>query len=329
MTELLEGETLRAVVSRGPCAWHRVAEIGAALADGQEKVLDFNLAIVDTPSTTETRTLTGMVAGTPGYMSPEQIRGEQAGPLSDIFSLGCVLHEMVSGKRAFAGHTAMETMSKILRDEAAELTAPVELKRLIERCLDKRLEGRMHSARELAAQLRALLNAPSGAAAVPAVIDSIALLPFHNASNDPDSEYLSDGITESILNSLAQIPQLRVLPRRTVFRYKGSDKDPQAVGTELLDVQAGSQLWGERFNRNMSDIFALEEEILQKLSGSLRVRLSGEEKKRLGKRVTADPEAYQLYLKGRHHWVKRTPEDLQTGARYFQQAIERDPRMQA
>ncbi len=235
-----------------------------------------------------------------------------------------MLYETASGKRVFAGHTAMETMSKILRDEPAELTGPVELKRLIERCLDKRLEGRMQSARELAGQLRALLNAPSGAAAVPAVIDSIAVLPFHNASNDPDSEYLSDGVTESILNSLAQIPQLRVLPGSTVIRYKGSDKDPQAVGrelnvrvvltgrvihrgetlvlgTELLDVQAGLQLWGERFNRKMSDIFALEEEIAQKISGSLRVRLSGEERNRLRKRVTADPEAYQLYLKKWRH----------------------------
>ena len=365
VTELLEGETLRAMVTRGPCVWRRVAEIGAALADGlaaahskgithrdvkpenlfltsdgQAKVLDFGIAVVDTPATgAETRTLTGMVAGTPGYLSPEQIRGEPAGPLSDVFSLGCVLYEMLSGRRAFAGKSAMETMSMTLRDEPAELTAPVELKRLIERCLDKRTETRMHGARELAAQLRAQLNAPSGTAA----IDSIAVLPFHNASDDPDSEYLSDGITESILNSLAQIPQLRVIPRSTVFRYKGSDKDPQAVGrelnvrvvltgrvihrgetlvvgTELLDVQAGSQLWGERYNRKMADIFALEEEISHKISGSLRVRLN-----RLSKRVTEDPEAYQLYLKGRHHWTKRRPDDVLKAVSYFQQAIERDP----
>lgn len=369
VTELLEGETLRAVITRGPCAWRTVAEIGAAVADGlaaahskgithrdvkpenlfltsdgQAKVLDFGIAVVDTPVGAETRTQTAVVVGSPGYLSPEQIRGEPAGPLSDIFSLGCVLYEMISGKRAFAGRTAMETISMALRDEPAELTAPVELKRLIERCLNKRLEGRMHSARELAAQLRAQLKAPIVAAA----IDSIAVLPFHNASNDPDSEYLSDGITESILNSLAQIPQLRVIPRSTVFRYKSGDKDPQAVGrelnvrvvltgrvihrgdtlvvgTELLDVQAGSQLWGERYNRKVADIFALEEEISHKISGSLRVRLSGAEKSRLSKRYTEDSQAYQLYLKGRHHWAKRTPDDLKQGASYFQQAIDRDP----
>ncbi len=386
VTELLEGETLRAVVERGPTGWRKVAEIGAALADGlaaahskgithrdvkpenlfltssgQAKVLDFGIASIerissseDLGSTVTRRTLTGMVVGTPGYFSPEQIRGEPAGPLNDFFSMGCVLYEMLSGKRAFAGATSMETISMILRDEPANLgamgiQAPAEMKNLVARCLNKRAAMRMPGAQELAAQLRAQLSAPSGAGVVTsASIDSIAVLPFENAKDDPDSEYLSDGITENILNSLAQIPHLRVIPRSTVFRYKRSPKDPQAVGqelnvrvvltgrvtqrgemlvvgTELLDVQAGSQLWGERFNRKISDIFMLEEELSQKISGSLRVRLSGEAKGWRSKRETADPEAYQLYLKGRHHWTKRTPDDLKKGAGYFQQAIERDP----
>jgi len=385
VTELLEGETLRAMIARGPSPWRQAAEIVAALADGlaaahskgithrdvkpenlfltasgQAKVLDFGIAIQDRPApgddpeaTATRRTQTGMVAGTPGYLSPEQIRGELAGPLSDVFSLGCVLYEMLSGKRAFAGHTSMETMSMVLRDEPTDLAAlgvqAPEVKKLVTRCLAKRTDMRMPSAHEMASQLRAQLHAPSGTAAAPSAgIDSIAVLPFHNASNDPDSEYLSDGLTESILNSLVQIPQLRVIPRSTVFRYKGNQQDPGAVGqelnvrvvltgrvmlrgetlvvgTELLDVQAGSQLWGERYSRRMSDIFELEEEIAKKISGSLRVRLSGDEKVRSGKRVTEDPEAYQLYLKGRHHWTKRSPDDLLQGARYFQQAIEKDP----
>ena len=386
VTELLEGETLRAVVERGPTGWRKVAEIGAALADGLAaahskgithrdvkpenlfltssglaKVLDFGIATVekissadDLASTVTRPTQPGMVVGTPGYFSPEQIRGEPAGPLSDIFSMGCVLYEMLSGKRAFAGASSMETISMILRDEPANLgalgiQAPAEMKNLVARCLNKRAAMRMPGAQELAAQLRAQLNAPSGAGIVTsASIDSIAVLPFENAKDDPDSEYLSDGITENILNSLAQIPHLRVIPRSTVFRYKRSLKDPQAVGqelnvrvvltgrvtqrgemlvvgTELLDVQAGSQLWGERYSRKLSDIFVLKEEISQKISGSLRVRLSGEDKGWRSKRVTADPEAYQLYLKGRHHWTKRTPDDLLKGAHYFQQAIDKDP----
>jgi TolB-like protein len=174
------------------------------------------------------------------------------------------------------------------------------------------------------------------------------VLPFANASREPDAEYLSDGITESIINSLVQIAQLRVTPRSTVFRYRGKDTDPQAVGrelnvravltgrviqrgemlvvgTELIDVIEGSQLWGERYNRKISDIFALEEEIARKISESLRMRLSGEEKKRLAKRFTENSEAYQLYLRGRHHWIKRSPASMKRAMEYFQQAIEKDP----
>src|SRR5262249_27146132 len=151
-------------------------------------------------------------------------------------------------------------------------------------------------------------------------IDSIAVLPFSNASNDPDAEYLCEGITESILNSLAQIASLRVTPRSTVFRYKAREADPQIAGrelnvravvtgrvmqrgdslvvsAELVDVTAGSQLWGERYHRKLADIFALEEEIARKISESLRLKLSGQEKTRLSKRSTGNTEAYQLYLR--------------------------------
>lgn len=177
--------------------------------------------------------------------------------------------------------------------------------------------------------------------------NSIAVLPFVNISHDPVGEFLSDGITESIINSLAQLSQLRVSPRSTVFRFKGKDIDPQAAGrelqarvvltgrvtqrseslvvaAELLDVAAGSQIWGERYNRKMADVFALEEEIARKISESLRMKLSGEEHKRLAKRFTEDSEAYQLYLKGRHYWIKRTGDSLKKAAEFFQQAIDKD-----
>ena len=244
-------------------------------------------------------------------------------------------------------------MSSILRDTPAELAAsgaqvPADLDRLISSCLEKNSDQRFQSARDLAFQFKAILNAPSSPAPSSRAIDSIAVLPFTNASNDPDTEYLCDGIAESIMNSLTQIAQLRVTPRSTVFRYKGRDVDPQAAGrelnvrvvltgrvmqrgealvvwTELLDVQAGSQLWGERYNRKLSDIFALEEEIARKISDSLRMKLSGEEKSRLAKRSTENSEAYQLYLRGRHHWARRTPDRVRKGIEYFQQAIEKDP----
>lgn len=381
VTELLQGESLRASLMRGPMPWRKAVEIGAALAeglaaahskgithrdlkpenifltlDGRVKVLDFGLARVESPRTVdgaETQTEAGTLLGTPGYMSPEQVRGASAGPASDIFSLGCVLYEMVSGRRAFPGQTAAETMSSILRDTPGELAAsgaqvPPELDRLILCCLEKNSEARFQSAHDLAFHFKAILIAPGGAPQSPRAIDSIAVLPFTNASNDPDTEYLCDGITESILNSLAQIAQLRVTPRSTAFRYRASDVDPQMVGrelnvrvvltgrviqrgdslvvsAELMDVAAGSQLWGERYHRKLSDIFALEAEIASKISESLRMKLSGQEKSRLSKRFTEDPEAYQLYLRGRHQWTRRTPDHVKKGAEYFQKAIEKDP----
>ena len=381
VTELLDGETLRVRLKRGAPPWRKAVEIGAALADGlagahskrithydlkpenifltrdgRVKVLDFGLARVETDRTgaeADTLTEAGVLMGTPGYMSPEQVRCTPAGPTSDIFSFGCVLYEMIAGRRAFHGQTATDVMSSILRDSPKDLAAsgveiPSELDRLIAHCLEKNAEERFQSARDLAFQFKAILNAPTVTTPSSRAIDSIAVLPFTNASSDPDTEYLCDGIAESIMNSLARIAQLRVTPRSTVFRYKGRDTDPQAagrelnvrvvltgrvmqrgetlvVGTELLDVQAGSQLWGERYNRKISDIFALEEEIARKISESLRMKLTGEEKSRLAKRPTENTEAYQLYLRGRHHWIKRTPDELKQAITYFQQAIERDP----
>lgn len=179
-------------------------------------------------------------------------------------------------------------------------------------------------------------------------IDSLAVLPLVNASNDAEMDYLSDGITESIINSLSQLPKLRVVPRSTVFRYKGRDVDPQTIGrdlnvravltgrvfqhgaalvikTELIDVEQESQLWGEQYRRKLTDIFELEQEISREISGKLRLRLSGEEKKRLGKRYTDNTEAYHLYLKGRYYTNKRTEEWIKRGIDYFQRAIDTDP----
>jgi serine/threonine protein kinase/tetratricopeptide (TPR) repeat protein len=384
VTELLEGETLRARLQRGVLSWRKAVEIGITLAEGlaaahskgithrdlkpdniflttdsRVKILDFGLARVEPAGgggDGETQTQAGMVLGTPGYMSPEQVRGQTTGPTSDIFSLGCVFYEMIAGKRAFPGQTTAETLSSILRDSPADLSAisaqlPPEFDRLVMHCLEKNPQERFQAARDLAFHLKQMLGpvAATAAAAPPSkTIDSIAVLPFTNSSRDPDTEYLCDGITESILNSLVRVGQLKVTPRSTVFRYKNQDVDPQAVGrelnvrvvltgrviqrgealvvgAELVDVAAGGQLWGERYHRKFSDIFELEEEIARKISESLRVKLSGEEKSRLSKRFTENTEAYQLYLRGRHHWGRRTPEHLRKGIEYFQQAIDKDP----
>jgi len=179
-------------------------------------------------------------------------------------------------------------------------------------------------------------------------IDSLAVLPFFNASDDPNMEYLSDGITESIMNSLSHLPQLKVMARSTVFRHKGPDVDPREVGhnlgvravmmgrvqqlgdhlvisAELVDVQDGSRIWGDQYHRRSSDIFALQDDLAWEISEQLRLRLSGEQKERLTKRFTENREAYEFYLKGRHAWGRRANEDLKKGVAYFRQAIVKDP----
>jgi eukaryotic-like serine/threonine-protein kinase len=179
-------------------------------------------------------------------------------------------------------------------------------------------------------------------------INSIAVLPFVNDSVDPATEYLSDGITESLINSLSQLPTLRVMARSTAFSYKGRAVDPREVGRELgvdavlmgrvsqrgdaLSIQAdlvnvadGSQLWGEQYNRSLSDVLAIQQEISREISERLRLKITGEEQRRVTRHSTRDTEAYQLYLKGRYHWNKRTDEGFRRAIEYFLQAIEKDP----
>src|SRR5262249_33111593 len=179
-------------------------------------------------------------------------------------------------------------------------------------------------------------------------IDSIAILPLANTSRDPETEYLADGITETIINTLSKLPKLKVMARSTVFRYKGRDVDPQQVGfdlgiravlmgrvllrgddlivnTELIDVVDGSQIWGEHYNRKHSEILAVQDEIASEISEKLKFKLTPVEKKQLTKRATENIEAYHLYLKGRYYWNKRTGPALMKGLDYFRQAIETDP----
>jgi serine/threonine protein kinase/tetratricopeptide (TPR) repeat protein len=181
------------------------------------------------------------------------------------------------------------------------------------------------------------------------IIDSLAVLPFENAGGDPDQEYLSDGITSSLINILAMMPKIRVMAQSTVFRFKGRETDPQAIGrelnvravltgrmmqsggslrieTELVDVVTGSQLWGAHYDLKLGDIFAIQDEISSEISEKLRVQLTRAEKKRITKHHTADAEAYKLYLKGRHHWNRWTEEGFYKAIEYFEQAVEKDSR---
>jgi TolB-like protein/Flp pilus assembly protein TadD len=312
------------------------------MTPGGCKLLDFGVARLTGDSDSDaTRTLEGTIAGTVAYMSPEQANGQTVDPRSDIFSFGAVLYEMISGRRAFPGESMMETLSAVVHSEPPTLDSP--LANVVSRCLMKRPDSRFQSAVELK---MALSGSPAAGPA--GVIDSIAVLPFTNNGNDPDTEYLCEGIAENIMNTLAQAPRLRVAPRSVVFRFKSQDADPQAIGrqlgvravltgrvrqrgdnllvaAELVDVAAGAQLWGERFQRKIADLFELEEEIAVKIAQGLRAKMSRGDATARPKRFTSNTEAYQLYLRGRHHWTRRTPAELIKAREYFQQAIDKDP----
>jgi TolB-like protein/Flp pilus assembly protein TadD/class 3 adenylate cyclase len=186
------------------------------------------------------------------------------------------------------------------------------------------------------------------AGSLPTANQSIAVLPFENASNDPNADYLSEGISEALINSLTELQQLRVIARSTAFHYKGKDVDPQRVGRELkvaavltgrvrqvqdalsvqvdlVDTTTGAQLWGTAYDRKISDVVAVKQAIAQEVAEKLRLKLSGEDQRRLVKRDTTNPEAYQFYLRGRYLWNKRTPDGIKQAIEEFRQAIERDP----
>jgi eukaryotic-like serine/threonine-protein kinase len=357
-------------------------------AAAQHPMAGIDVSAARTVTENANLTAPGSILGTVGYMSPEQVRGKPADARSDIFAFGAILYEMLSGKRAFHGDTAAVTMSSILTKDPPELSATNRdvspgLDRVVRHCLEKDPERRFHSAHDLAFGLEALSDSSgarpplppparawkrialpiAAAAAILAAaagiwlrrstaaetaLDSIAVLPFVNTTRDPETEYLSDGITESIINSLSRLPQLRVVARSSVFRYKGRGDDPQRVGRELkvraivsgkviqrgdtlsvqadlVDVGNGSQIWGDHYDRKLSDILAIQEEIANDISEKLRLRLTGDQKEKLRKRYTESTEAYQLYLKGRYAWEKRTSSGLRQSSEYFQKAIENDP----
>ena len=315
-------------------------------------------------------------------MSPEQVKAEPLDSRADLFSFGSVLYEMATGKSAFDGTSAGDICGAILHREPLQPCqwnpqVPATLETVIRKALEKNRELRYQYAADIRTDLQRLErhtdsgrrvamgdaeSVPSEARAristvqsgslrperVSKIIDSLAVLPFENASRDPEHEYLSDGIAGSLVNILATIPKLRVIAESTVLRYKGRGIDPQTfgrqlnvravltgrilqrgeslrIGTELVDVATGSQLWSAQYDRKLGDIFAIQDEISEEIYGRLRLKLTRAEKRRLTKRQTDDAEAYRLYLKALHHWNRWTEDGFYKAIEYLQQAVEQDP----
>jgi serine/threonine-protein kinase len=352
-----------------------------ATTDGVVKLLDFGLAKQSISKATgdETQSIgvtqVGTILGTPAYMSPEQAEGRTADARSDIFSFGTVLYEMLAGRRAFSGGSAAATIGAIVHKNPEPLNAPPPLEAIVRKCLSKSPDDRFQTATDLR---RALEGAPTRrsfrikwhkillaiAASLVVIgstgvgiylkgsradrIDSIVVLPLENRSNDPDADYISDGITESVNNSLAQLPSLKVIPHSVALHYKGKGVDAQKIGeqlgvqavltgrvgqrgddltiaVELDDVRNGKQLWGEQYNRKVTDMLSVQSDIAREVSRRLRSQVSAEDQKKLTRGSTDNPEAYQLYLKGKYYTNEFTKDGFSKGLEYFHQAIALDP----
>jgi serine/threonine protein kinase/tetratricopeptide (TPR) repeat protein len=335
-------------------------------------------------------TAVGVAVGTTAYMSPEQLRAEEPDARTDIFSFGCVLCEMVGGGHPFARQSTAATIAALLTEEPPPLppAAPSELQRIVRKCLDKDPGRRYASGRDLLIDLRNLIH-DSTATSIPVPASArrrvrplhvvsgllamtllsawgwmllrqrpdpngsirvLAILPLTAA--DASSEYLGDGISESVINSLSQLRELKVLGRTTTFRYRGTSVDIAAlrrdlgvdavltgrvvqqgdtlvVSAELTNTADGAQIWGQRYNnRKLADVFAVQEEIAREIAAGLKLGLAGRERQ-FAKRYTDDVEAYRMYVLGREHAQRRTVAELQTAVDYYRRAIARDERYAA
>jgi TolB-like protein/Tfp pilus assembly protein PilF len=324
--------------------------------DGHVKIVDFGLAKL-AGQTGLTRADKG--AGTAAYMSPEQVRGRVADHRTDIWSLGVTLYEMLTGQLPFKGKYEMSAMYSILNESPQPVSGirsgvPVKLEQIISKAMLKDPSERYQNAGDLTADLANLekeLGATTSIETSPVTRpqSSVAVLPFANLSADPEQEYFCDGMAENIINALTQVQDLRVVAGTSAFSFRGKETDVREIGrklnvdsllegsvqkagsrlritVQLINVADGYHLWSEKYDRNLEDVFAIQDEISQAIVDKLKVRVPGVDRAKLRKHHTEDPEAYNLYLKGRWFSEKYTEEGFNKAVHYFQSAIEKDPR---
>src|SRR5437867_503463 len=327
-------------------------------ADGHAVLADFGVARAccgpdaDTTRAGELATEVGLAVGTPEYMSPEQASGEpNLGSASDVYSLACVVYEMLVGEPPFTGAGARAVMAKHVTESPRPVRGfrpevPRSVERALEQALQKDPKQRFESAAEFVAALMARDSA--AIARTPASTRSIAVLPFVNASPEVENEYLSDGITDELIDALAKIAGLRLASRTSVFALKGRSLDVRAVGAllgtsvvlegtvrkagdrlritaQLTSTDDGRLLWSRRYDRKLVDVFEIQDEIAETIVNTLRATMFADLSEHVPRRYTENIQAYGLYLKGRYAWNKRTQEGVAEAIGYFEQAIAEDP----
>jgi eukaryotic-like serine/threonine-protein kinase len=382
VSELVEGETLRERLATGRLAAARALDYASQAAsglaaahdkgivhrdlkpenlmltpDGRVKILDFGVAKIDAPlarldddglePTSPAITLPGVVLGTVAYMSPEQLRGDQLDGRSDIFSLGVILFEMLTGERPFRGPTAAEVMAAVLRDAPAVPSGlPAGVRAIVERCLAKDPSDRFATAHDLAGALASVPDDPGAAAPSIAATDgrpaaTVAVLPFTNASAAPDDAYFSDGLTEQLIHELTRARRLRVLAWHSASRLRGREEDTRRdardlgadhllvgsvrragdrvrISARLVETATGLYLWSESYDRELLDLFAIQESIARAIARTLEGTLSTRQRPTLS---AARLQAYDLYLRGRYLWNQRTADGLEQSVACFTQAL--------
>ena len=316
-------------------------------AGDRVKVVDFGLAKLGEPTTTlgttaDGLTAAGAIVGTVPYMSPEQAAGRRVDARSDLFSLGTILYEMLAGRRPFVGDTAASVFAAVLRDTPAAIPGiTAEVSRVVERCLHKEPDRRFQSAGELRAAIQACLQP-----GVDREQPSIAVLPFANMSGAKDDDYLCEGLAEEIINALTRIPGLSVIARTSAFAIARMGLDVREAGArlgaasllegsvrragtrvrvsaQLVNTRDGAHVWSERYDRELTDVLALEDEIAAAIAGRLRVEMARDERER---RPGVDAEAHCAYLEGRYYFARGTPDALAQANACYERAIARDPR---